>query len=212
MPPVITGFVAGQWSGILKPLQLKVVFGRKLCFQIVDLCTRGSENKLQSHFAISGPYSKPHAEGTFHAAEALRKPSRKGFDVAFRPQLGLEHCSIQQLNCRFACWVCFLSFKPLRMCLSVHENVNATCCFSLGLMLPHGVAGRLSALPLHLQNSVEQKLGDGSCGWNRQSNVCMAHGITRCVAVCLCSGLCGHCQLCFAQRATHQIQRCSRAW
>ena len=37
---------------------------------------------------------KPLAEGTFHATQAPRKPSRKGFDISLRPQLSLEHCSV----------------------------------------------------------------------------------------------------------------------
>ena len=37
--------------------------------------------------------SKPPAKGTVHAGKAQRKPSQKGFDIALRAQLCLEHCS-----------------------------------------------------------------------------------------------------------------------
>ena len=43
---------------------------------------------------------KPLAEGTFHPAQGPRKPSQKGFNISLRPQLGLEHCSCEQVVVR----------------------------------------------------------------------------------------------------------------
>ena len=124
-----------QMSDVLKPLHLKVAFGRKYRFHNVDFPGRGSAaQRLRKGFLIyvaeasrkgydsitearnasfpsrteantifnpflntpkqrgSDSLFKPLAEGTFHAAQAPRKPSRKGFDISLRPQLGLEHC------------------------------------------------------------------------------------------------------------------------
>ena len=123
-------------SDVLKPLHLKVVFGRKYRFQNVDFSqvaeaprkVRGRgfsimySRKLRGRATIqtrkqeiavflharkrkqtsipflnprkrrgSDSLFKPLAEGTF--AQGPRNPSRKGFDISLRPQLGLEHCS-----------------------------------------------------------------------------------------------------------------------
>ena len=125
-------------SDVLKPLHLKVVFGRKYRFRNVDFSqvaeaprkVRGRgfsfmhSRRLRGRATIqsrkqqvivflharkrkrtsipflnprkrrgSDSLFKPLAEGTFHAAQAPRKPLRKGFDISLGPQLGLEHCS-----------------------------------------------------------------------------------------------------------------------
>ena len=129
-----------QLSDVLKPLHLKVVFGRKYRFQNFDFSqvAEAPRKVRRRGFSIMYPRKlrgratvqsrkheivvflharkrkltsisflnprkrrgcdslfKPLAEGTFHAAQAPRKPLRRGFEIFFWPQLGLEHCSIE---------------------------------------------------------------------------------------------------------------------
>ena len=73
---------------------------------------------------------KPLGEGTFHATEAPRKPSRKIFDISLRPQLGLEHCSHV-------------------FCLACEQSTN------LSIQLPSGTPffARWEGIPLNIKQA-----------------------------------------------------------
>ena len=66
---------------VLFPIQL-VELPKCTCFCLLPIGVFHSGSELPSTLF------KTFAKGTVHAAE----PSRKGFDISLRPQLGVGHC------------------------------------------------------------------------------------------------------------------------